>query len=248
MSKQDKSPEVFQRKKVDREFKVKELKWTPNQQNIIDNILDKDTKIVFIAACAGTGKSTISTYCGLKLISQKKLSDYIYIRNPLESSDSAQIGFLKGSLDEKFAPYCQIFNERAAELASKGDIEALFNDDRINFTPLAYARGSSWAVKYIHVEEANNLTYSDFKLLLTRYGNFSKMVIVGDFNQCDLPVKKQGAFQKMFDLFDNQESRENGIFCHKLGKEDIKRSGITSFLIDKLEGQSNKDGDWTPGK
>ena len=81
MSKQDKSPEVFQRKKVDREFKVKELKWTTNQQNIIDNILDKNTKIVFIAACAGTGKSTISTYCGLKLISQKRLSDYIYIRN-----------------------------------------------------------------------------------------------------------------------------------------------------------------------
>jgi phosphate starvation-inducible protein PhoH len=74
------------------------------------------------------------------------------------------------------------------------------------------------------------------------------MVIVGDFNQCDLPAKKQGAFQKMFELFDNEESRSNGIFCHKLGKEDIKRSGITSFLIDKLEGQHNKVGDWAPGK
>ena len=246
MSKKDDSPRVIQRKKFNNEFNIRELEWTENQRKIVECVLDKDSKIVFVAAPAGTGKSTIATYCGLKLISQKKLSEYIYIRNPLESSDSATIGYLKGDLDQKFAPYCQIFNERASELVSNANLDSLFNDERIHFTPLAYSRGASWAVKYIHVEEANNLTYSDFKLLLTRYGSFSKMVIVGDFQQTDLPIKKQGAFQKMFQLFDNEESKNNGIFCHKLGKEDIKRSGITSFLIDKLEGNYEKEGDWKP--
>jgi predicted ribonuclease YlaK len=246
MSKKDDSPRVIQRKKFSNEFNIRELEWTENQRKIVECILNKDSKIIFVAACAGTGKSTISTYCGLKLILQKKLSDYIYIRNPIESSDSGNLGFLPGQIGEKFAPYCQILNERALELISNASLDSLFNDERIHFTPLAYSRGASWAAKYIHVEEANNLTYSDFKLLLTRYASFSKMVIVGDFQQTDLPPKKQGAFQKMFELFDNEESKNNGIFCHKLGKEDIKRSGITSFLIDKLEGNYEKEGDWKP--
>lgn len=244
MSKKDNSPNISQRKKFDKEFRLKELKWTENQKKIIDCILDKKSKIIFVEGCAGTGKSTIATYCGLKFLSEKKLSDYIYVRNPLESSDSAQIGFLKGDLDQKFAPYCQIFNERAEELANKNDLDFLFNDNRIHFTPLAYSRGSSWAVKYIHVEESNNLTYSDYKLLLTRYASFSKMVIVGDFQQTDLPIKKQGAFAKMFEFFDNEESQNNGIFCYKLGREDIKRSDITSFIIDKFE--NNNKADWSP--
>lgn len=182
-----------------------------------------------------THNSSLSAYCGLKLISDKVLSDYLYIRNVLEVSDSAAMGYIKGDLTAKFDPYCQIFKEKSSELMSSADLDKLMNDNRVHFLPINYVRGSSWAVKYINVEEAANFTYGEYKLLLTRYASYSKLVFCGDSMQSDLPDKKKGAFMRMFDLFDNEESVEKGIHCFHLEKCDIKRSDITSYIIDKLQ-------------
>lgn len=231
----DTSPRVEQRNKYKGELKLKPFQWTENQQKVVDTILDKKSKIIFLEGVAGSGKSSLVTYCGLKLISDKVLSDYLYIRNVLEVSDSAAMGYIKGDLEAKFDPYCQIFKEKSSELMSSADLDKLMNDNRVHFLPINYVRGSSWAVKYIHIEEAANFTYGEYKLLLTRYASYSKLVFCGDSMQSDLPDKKKGAFMKMFDLFDNEESAEKGIHCFHLDKCDIKRSDITSYIIDKLQ-------------
>lgn len=242
MSKKDTSPKVHQRDKFKDEITtLREFPWTNRQQEIIDCILSKKTqdspqsRIVMISGRAGSGKSLISAYCGIKLLSQKKLSDYIFIRSPLECSDSAGMGYIKGDISQKFEPYVAVIKEKFNELLSDTDTNKLFNDNRIHFQPINYIRGMGFNVKYIHVSEGANLTMSEYKLLLTRYGEYSKLIIEGDHSQTDLHNGKRGAFKKIYDLFDNSESREKGIYCFELGRDDVKRSSITNYIIDKLE-------------
>lgn len=233
--KQDNSPHVEQRDKVKETIAIKEnFKWTPNQQKIVDAIISRDSRIILVSGSAGCGKSLLSTYCGLKLLNEKRLSEIFYVRSPLESSDSAGMGYIPGDQNLKFEPYTMILQDKMRELLNSSDIGKLTNDERIVYTPLNYIRGSSWAAKYILCEEVNNFTLSEFKLVLTRYARFSKMVLVGDFDQTDLPKSKQGAFKKVFDTFNTPEAQEKGIHCFSLGKEDILRSEITSYLIDNL--------------
>ncbi len=245
-SAKDNSPVIPQRDKYKEDLKIREYPWTENQKRVINTILDKNSKIVFIQGCAGSGKSLLSTYCGLKLLSEKRVTDYIYIRSPLETSDSAGLGFLKGDLDEKFQPYRMILEDKLAELLPPSQVNNLFNDERIQTIPVNYVRGMSWAVKYIVIEECNNFTLSEFKLLLTRYGQFSKMIFVGDFQQTDLPKNKRGAFNKVYGWFNNEDAASKGISCFSLGREDVKRSDITSYIIDKFE--KNNDENELPGR
>lgn len=244
----DKSPKVVQRDKIKETLNIKTLDWTVKQKEIIDNILSKESKIIFISGPAGSGKSSLTTYSGLNLINQKKLSDYIFLRSPLECSDSAGLGFTPGTIDEKFAPYMQVLLEKLDEFLINSDIQKLKNDSRIQAIPTNYLRGSTFNAKFIHVEEAQSLTFKELMLILTRYGQFSKLIIVGDPVQSDLPEKKQGGLSRLINIFNNQESRDKGIFCHFLSKSDIKRSDITSFILEKVEKEKESDNSMFPYK
>jgi len=157
-SKEDRSPVLPQRDKYKEELKIREYPWTENQAKIIDLILGKESKIVFLEGPSGSGKTLLSTYCGLKLLSNKRVSDYIFVRSPLEVSDSAGLGYLPGSLEDRFAPYTMLLDDKLNDLLPKSQIAGLFNDKRIQVMPSNYVRGSSWSVKYIVVEECNNFT------------------------------------------------------------------------------------------
>lgn len=235
----DSSAYIYQKPKLKEkdEIKIRTYPWTVNQQKIIDCILDKNSKIVFVSGCAGTGKSLISTYCGLYLLGVKRtLSDYLFLRSPLECSDSSAMGFIPGEINQKFQPYAQVFEDKLEELLYAETIEFLKDENRLHASPTNYLRGSTIAAKYCHVEECQSLTFGELKLILSRYGQHSKMILVGDPNfQSDLPKNKQGGFINIFNVFDNQESKDNGIYCFKLEKEDIKRSDITAYVLDKLE-------------
>ena len=76
--KRDSSPVVFQRKKIDYELKIREFPWTDKQKELISLILSKDVKILFLNGPAGTSKTLTSVYCGLKLLNDKKVSDFLY--------------------------------------------------------------------------------------------------------------------------------------------------------------------------
>lgn len=231
----DTSLHICQREAFRESLKIREIPWTPKQKEVVDCILHKDSKIVLVEGPAGSGKSILGTYCGLKLLDIGKLKEFLFIRNVLEVSDSAAMGYIKGSCEDKFGPYKAILDEKLKELLTNSEIGKLWNDGRLVPTPTNYCRGQNWAVKYIFLEECNNFTLSEFKLLLTRYAQFSKLVAVGDFFQTDLSKSKQGGFKKVFDMFNNQTSKDKGIHCFNLTKEDIRRSTITSYIIEKFE-------------
>jgi len=231
--KKDNSPYVAQREKVGFDFDIFPLPWTNKQKEIIELFLDKKTKMLFLKGVAGTSKTLLSMYLGLTLLKLKKISDIVLIRSAVESSDS-KLGYLPGTLDEKYNVYLTPFNDKFSELLSKSSITKLEKDNRIILCPINFARGLHLAAKFICADESQNMSKRELKTLMTRMGQFSKTIICGDPEQSDLPQGKSG-FIDIYNLFNNEESRENGIFCVELTEEDIVRSEICKYIIKQFK-------------
>jgi phosphate starvation-inducible PhoH-like protein len=238
----DTSPYVFQREKIAFEFPIKELPWTEKQKELIDIILNKDTRCVFIEGPAGTSKTITAVYAALNLIKTKKISDIIFVRSAVESADS-KIGYLPGSIDEKFEAYMVPFMEKLEELLEKGALNRLRHDERFSAMPVNYIRGLHWAAKLIIVDEAQNITFRELVTTITRMGEFSKIIFCGDPMQSDLPENKSGGFSKICDIFSDEESKKFGIHHFEFTKDDIVRSEFVKFVVEKLE---NKKDTWNP--
>lgn len=239
----DKSPQVYQRDKFSIELHIRErTDLTEKQIEILSAALNKDTRCIMLDGIYGSAKTYTAVLAALKLLQQKKVDQIIYVRNPVESSSTGKMGFLKGSLDEKMEPYASIIFDKLDELLPPSEINALKEDGRIECIPLGFTRGKSWACKVIIVDESSSLCYDDFILLLTRCGEFTRIFFAGDsFNQSDIGSKT--GFRKIFDRFNDEVSKENGIHCFELREEkDIVRSKWLRFVLKHLGiiGNENK--------
>ena len=232
--KEDKSEKVHQREKLKNELTIKELKWTDKQKVFIDTALDKETKIMMVNGPAGSSKSVLATYCALKLLNEKRISDIIYIRSAVESSDS-KLGFLPGDADEKLHVYNLPFLEKLDELLPRAEVDKLEKDKRVSMYPVNYSRGMSWNAKCIIFDEAQNSTQKEIITVLTRLGRFSKCFVLADPNQTDLPSGKGGAFERMFNLFSDEDSIANGVKSFQFTEDDIMRSELVKFLVKKFK-------------
>lgn len=233
-AREDKSPKVHQRDKIKEFLTIKELKWTPKQKEFIDLSLAKDTKIMMVNGPAGSSKSILATYCALKLLSEKRISDIVYVRSAVESSDS-KLGYLPGDADEKLHVYNIPFLEKLDELLPRCEVDKLEKEKRVSMYPVNYSRGMSWNAKCIIFDEAQNSTQKEIITVLTRLGQFSRCFVLADPNQTDLPSGKGGAFERMFQLFSDDDSRANGIQSFQFDEDDIMRSELVKFLVKKIK-------------
>jgi phosphate starvation-inducible PhoH-like protein len=237
----DTTPYVWQRDKINFELKLRELPWTEKQKKLIEIILNKKTKCVFISGPAGTSKTSTAVYGALQLLNAKKMSDIIFVRSAVESADS-KIGYLPGTIDEKFEAYIAPFTEKMEEFLDVGTIKKLHGDNRINAMPVNYIRGLHWPAKVIIVDECQNITFKELVTTITRLGEFSKIIFLGDPHQTDLPTNKSGGFTRLCKLFNDKESEDKGIFHFEFGVEDIVRSEFVKFVVSKLESIEDKVG------
>ena len=109
----------------------------------------------------------------------------------------------------------------------------LVNTGRIQAMPINYLRGASWKDKIVVADEAQNFTFKELTTLITRLGKNSKLFICGDFMQSD--INGRSGYSDMFNLFNDKESKENGIHCFSYNKDDILRSELQKYIIGKLE-------------
>jgi phosphate starvation-inducible PhoH-like protein len=255
---QDNSPYVFQKEKINYELQIKELPWTNKQKEIISTFLDKKTKVLLLKGPAGTSKTILSMYCGLTLLNKRRVSDLVLVRSAVESSDS-KLGFLPGDIMEKFNVYLTPFHDKFSELLSKPNIDKLQKDNRLTICPINFARGLHFSAKFVCADEVQNFSTRELQTIMSRIGEFSKVFLCGDPEQSDLPQGKSG-FSKVYDLFNNEESKENGIFCMELTEADIVRSELCRFITHKFkelivhtphkQEENNKDLNkelWKPG-
>jgi len=181
----DKPTKIHQRDKLNFKLNIRELNWTQKQKDFIEQGLDKDNRIFFIDGPAGTSKSIIAVYCALKLLDRKNISDIIYIRSAVESSDS-KLGYLPGDATEKLHFYNIPFMEKLEELLPPSEIERLEKEERISMYPVNYARGMNWNAKCIIFDEAQNSSLKEIITVLTRLGHFSRCFVLADPMQTDL--------------------------------------------------------------
>jgi len=229
----DTSPVVYQNEKLGRQIRIRQRPdLTEKQKEFLKIALDNQTKIIFVSGPSGTSKSFLSVLAVLELMNMKKVSDLIYIRSIVESSDN-KMGYLPGDANEKLSPYLEPLLEKLEEMLDASDINLLQKEKRIEAKPTGYLRGLSWNAKGIIMDEAQNSTRKELTTLLTRLGHFSKMFICGDPLQSDINGKS--GFAEMCNVFNDQESKDKGIHVFYLTEEDIVRSDIVKFIVKKLQ-------------
>ena len=217
-----------------RKIKVKQFPWTEKQTDFFKIALHPETNIVFVNGPAGTSKTLLSVYCGLQMLNMKCISDVMYLRSSVESSDQ-RLGFLPGSAEEKLSFYKIPLLEKLDELLPETTTERLEKENRISMFPVNFARGVNWTNKCIIMDEAQNCTIKEITTILTRLGGGSKCFVLADPMQTDLHGEKSG-FLKMYDLFKgDQESLENGVYTFQFNENDVMRSELVKFLVKKLK-------------
>jgi phosphate starvation-inducible protein PhoH and related proteins len=228
--KKDTSQSVHQGPKVDFDFNIRDFPFTEKQKAFIDIALEKNTNYIFCQAVAGVGKTLMSVYIGLKLLKEGRIKNIYFFRMPVESA-SYGLGFIKGDLDEKMEAYIMPMMDQLHELLSPSDIKKLIDGGFIQSLPIGFLKGRTFNSSLVIVDEAEDLTAMDFRLVMSRLGKFSKMLLIGDTEQCNV---KHGVFMKVFDLFNSEECKEKGIFAMSFGVADIMRNKILGFVIERF--------------
>jgi|SRR5579862_750919 len=230
---QDTSPSIPQRNKIKNQLSLKKRdNLTEKQKQFLEVAMDKNTKIMFVQGPAGTSKTYMAVFAALQLLNERRMSDIIYIRSAVESSDS-KLGFLPGEADDKMAPYLAPLVDKLIELLPANEIDGLKKEERISSVPVGFLRGLNWNAKVIITDEAQNMTVKELFTLITRTGEFSKVFILGDPDQSDINGKS--GFLKMMSHFEDDESRANGIHVFKFTEDDIVRSALVKFIIKKVK-------------
>lgn len=231
----DSSPRVFQRDKLSWSLAIRERDdLTARQREILDAALARDTRCVFIDGYWGTSKSYLAILASLRLLNAGKVSDIMFVRNPLESSTTGKVGLLPGSLEERMGPYNAIFYDKLDEFLPRGDVDRLKKEARISCLPLSFCRGLSWNCKAVVVDEAACMTWEDLLLILSRCGEFTRIFFLGDSKNQNEIGSKSG-FARMCQTFSDQNSRDHGVYAFELRRvEDIVRSGFLRFVMAKV--------------
>ena len=154
-----------------------------NQQEYLLKLQDEQKSIVFAIGPAGTGKTMLAVQVGIKLFQEGQV-DKIIVTRPAVSVDE-DLGFLPGTLNEKMAPWTRPIFDVLGEYYQTKDIAKMLEEGVIEISPLAYMRGRTFKNAYIVADEMQNATVNQMKMLLTRLGEGSKMVVTGDLAQAD---------------------------------------------------------------
>jgi phosphate starvation-inducible PhoH-like protein len=173
-----------------------------NQESYIDLLENDQRLIVFASGPAGTGKTMLAVLAALKAFRAGECSK-ILITRPAVGVDDEQHGFLPGTLDQKMEPWTRPIFDIVEEYYRPQEVTRLLEEKYIEIAPLAYMRGRTFKNSWIIADEMQNATPSQMKMLLTRLGENSKMVVTGDTQQADRRAKDNGLldFQSLMTNF-----------------------------------------------
>lgn len=155
------------------------------QETYIELLKNPKKYIVFAIGPAGTGKTMLAVQMAIKLYKEQVINKIIVTR-PAVSVDEDH-GFLPGTLNQKMEPWTRPIFDVFEEYYHPKEIQGMLEDGVIEISPLAYMRGRTFKNAFIVADEMQNATPSQMKMLLTRIGEGSRMVVTGDLNQADRP-------------------------------------------------------------
>lgn len=198
---------------------------TTNQKKLVKEIKDKE--MVICSGLPGTGKTFLSCAVALDLIKNDGRYRKIVIVKSVTTLKDEEIGFLKGTMKEKMEPFMYSFMHNFEKVIGKYNVELLRNAGMIEEMPIAYMRGINIDNSIVIIDEAQNISIDNIRTIMTRLGENSKMIFLGDENQVDMKRKDQSSLNFIIGKFSDFD--EVGTVV--LNEDDVVRNP----LIKKIE-------------
>ena len=214
---------------VQRKQNVQLIPRSLNQEEYIDHLLNPEKLMVFATGPAGTGKTMLAVLAALKAFKQGDIEKIIVTR-PAVGVDDEKHGFLPGDLNAKMEPWTKPIFDVIGEYYSPKTIKQYLEEGVIEISPLAFMRGRTFKKAFIIADEMQNATPNQMKMLLTRLGEGSQMVITGDIKQADRKDKDNGLldFKQLLAKFKNSEY----IALTEFINQDIERHPAVKEVLD----------------
>ena len=202
---------------------------TVGQRQYVESI--RKNTIVLGVGPAGTGKTFLAVAMAVKALREKQVSRIILTRPAIEAGE--KLGFLPGDLQSKIDPYLRPLYDALFEMMGAENYQRCVEKQVIEVAPLAYMRGR------IILDEAQNATFEQMKMFLTRLGNGSKAVVTGDLTQTDLPDGQKSGLWAAVHILDGIED----INIHRFTERDVVRHKLVQKIIlayDKYERENTR--------
>ena len=197
-----------------------------NQEDYLIKLNDPNKMIIFAIGPAGTGKTMLAVQWAIDELKDGSI-DKIIITRPAVSVDEEH-GFLPGDLNEKMAPWTRPIMDVFAENYNAKEVTAMIEEGVIETSPLAYMRGRTFKNAIVIADEMQNATPSQMKMLLTRLGTGSKMVVTGDLQQADRP--NNNGLLEFLSLYKNFENHRYVDMCHFTANDIERHEAVKEIL------------------
>jgi len=198
-----------------------------NQRRYIDAIERND--LVFGIGPAGTGKTYLAVAMAVSALLSKRVSRIVLTRPAVEAGE--KLGYLPGTLQEKIDPYLRPLYDALYDMVEAEKVEKLIERAVIEVAPLAFMRGRTLNDCFIILDEAQNTTAEQMKMVLTRQGFNSKMVVTGDSTQIDLPSGRRCGLLEAIDVLRGVE----GISFVQFDDKDVVRHALVQRIVRAYE-------------
>ena len=205
---------------------------TEGQKRYVEAI--KNNEVVFAIGPAGTGKTYLAVAMAVAALDKEEVVRIILTRPTVEVGE--KLGYLPGGLEEKVEPYLRPLYDALYELILADKFHSFLERDIIEIAPLAYMRGRTLNDAFIILDEAQNTTYEQMKMFLTRLGFGSKIVVTGDITQIDLPSNKASGLVEVQSLFEDIK----GIDTVYLTQKDVVRHSLVQKIVKTYEGYEKR--------
>lgn len=196
------------------------------QQELIDLIKKKE--ITIVSGPAGTGKTYVTLATALSLLGETYKR--IILVKSVTTIPGEEIGFLKGDMEQKMEPFVMSYMWNIDKICGPDSSNTLLTKKLIEILPLAYIRGLSIDNSIVIIDEAQNIDNHTFKSIVTRIGDQSKYILLGDTEQIDRKKKNDSCLQQVLDIFAEDELIGTMIFTD----EDCVRNPIIPKVLNKL--------------
>jgi phosphate starvation-inducible PhoH-like protein len=185
----------------------------------------RESEVVFGLGPAGTGKTYMAVAMAVDYLKSKKVEKLILSRPAVEAGE--RLGFLPGDMKEKVDPYLRPLYDALYDMMPADKVERMLGNGEIEIAPLAFMRGRTLSNAFVIIDEAQNTTSVQMKMVLTRLGQDSRMVITGDLSQVDLPSNQLSGLADATARLRDIE----GVGIYRLTGQDVVRHPVVARIL-----------------
>ncbi|MGE0046331.1 MAG: PhoH family protein, partial [Hyphomonadaceae bacterium] len=197
---------------------------TPRQMHYAEALRDEALDLIFGVGPAGTGKTFLAVAAAVEAMKQERVDRIVVTRPAVEAGE--KLGYLPGDLAEKVDPYLQPIWDAFRSQMGETDLRNRRDRRQIEVAPLAFMRGRTLSNAFVIVDEAQNATILQMKMVLTRLGEGSRMVVTGDPSQSDLPRSDHSGLAHALKILDGLD----GVEIIRFGTQDVVRHRLVARI------------------